>query len=402
MSVSQTKVKSARQPLDANHAIERLLRLLAIPGKSGDEAAVQECVRRELQECGVPAAAIVNDQAHRRSPIGGSVGNLIVTLPGTVKGPRRLLMSHLDTVPLCVGAKPVRDGDFIRSSDSTTALGGDNRGGVSVLLTTVVEILRQKLPHPPLTLLWAVQEEIGLIGARNVSLPALKGPKLCFNWDGGVASSACVGATGAFDLQIEIEGIAAHAGVHPEAGVSAIALAGLAIADLQKNGWHGLVIKGKNTGTSNIGVISGGDATNVVTPHVRLRGEVRSHDKRFRQRLANEFKKAFARAVASVKNVSGRRGKLKFNAELKYESFQLSEKEPCVREAVRAIAATGAEPQLRISNGGLDANWLTELGLPTVTLGCGQKNVHTTQEVLDVREYLRGCAIALELAAPSE
>lgn len=386
------------QPLDATQAIERLFCLLSIPGKSGGEGPAQEWIRSRLSECGIPQSAIANDQAHRRSPIGGEVGNLIVTLPGTLRAPRRMLMAHLDTVPLCVGAKPVRRGQLVRSANPKTALGGDNRAGASVILTAALEILRQGLPHPPLTFFWPVQEEIGLLGARYVSLPTLKKPKLCFNWDGSSATSACIGATGAYDLEIEIEGIASHAGVHPEAGVSAIAVASLAISELQKAGWHGLVIKGKETGTSNLGIISGGDATNVVTSHVRLRGEVRSHDRRFRQQLVKEFRQAFERAVASVRNSKGRRGKLHFQAELKYESFQLSEKEPCVREALQAIAAAGLTPQTRISNGGLDANWLTAHGLPTVTLGCGQQNVHTIEETLDLNEYLHACRIALHLA----
>jgi tripeptide aminopeptidase len=247
-------------------------------------------------------------------------------------------------------------------------------------------------------LFWPVQEEIGLYGARFVSLPKLGNPKLCFNWDGGSAATACIGATGAYDLEIEVEGIASHAGVHPEGGVSAIAVAALAIADLQQNGWHGLIIKGKNAGTSNIGFIAGGEATNVVTPGVKLRGEVRSHDPRFRQRLVDEFKKAFERAARSVKNDVGKKGRVRFEADLKYESFKLSESEPAVEASLRAIRAVGLDPQTRISNGGLDANWLSARGLPTVTLGAGQQNVHTVDESLNVDDFLNGCRIGLLLA----
>ncbi len=233
---------------------------------------------------------------------------------------------------------------------------------------------------------------------RLVSLPKLGNPKLCFNWDGGSAANACIGATGAYDLKIEIAGIASHAGVHPEGGVSAIAVAGLAIADLQQNGWHGLIVKGKNSGTSNIGVIGGGDATNVVTSSVKLRGEVRSHDARFRSRLVDEFRKAFERAAKAVKNDSGKTGKVRFQADLKYESFRIAESEATVQKALRAIRAVGLKPQTRISNGGLDANWLSARGLPTVTLGSGQQNVHTVNETLNVEDFLNGCRIGLLLA----
>jgi len=384
--------------LDEQAAIDRVMRLMAIRGKSCQEGEVLKSITGELLRAGVPKSVIKTDQAHKKSPAGGEIGNLIVTLPGTVRAPRRLLMAHLDTVPLCVGARPVRMGGVISAADPDTALGADDRSGAAVVLTAALEIFKQKLPHPPLTLFWPVQEEIGLYGARFVSLPQLGNPRLCFNWDGGAAATACIGATGAYDLEIEIAGIASHAGVRPEGGVSAIAVAALAIADLQQHGWHGLIIKGKNTGTSNIGVIGGGEATNVVTPAVRLRAEVRSHDARFRKRLVDEFRRAFERAARSVENDEGKRARVDFSAHLKYESFRLSETEPAVQAALAAIQAVGLDANTRISNGGLDANWLSARGLPTVTLGSGQQNVHTVNEVLNLDDFLNGCRIGMLLA----
>lgn len=399
-----TSKKTTHPPaIDTDGAIDRVLHMMAIPGKSGQEALVAKYVVQELRKAGVSSRAICFDNVQRQSPIGGETGNLIVRLPGTHRGPRRLLMAHLDTVPLCVGAKPRRKGDSIRSADPRTALGGDDRAGAAVVLTAALEIARRKLPHPPLTFFFPVQEEIGLFGARFVKLAALGNPKLCFNWDGGSAATACIGATGAYDLEIEISGIASHAGGSPEKGVSAIAIAGLAASKLHNEGWHGLVVKdksngGKSTGASNLGVIEGGEATNVVTPFVRLRGEVRSHDPVFRKQLVEVFRKAFVEAAAAVRNSSGRAGQVRFSASLKYESFALRESEPCVVEALEAIGAVGLDPQTRISNGGLDANWLSARGLPTVTLGCGQRDVHTVDESLSIPDYLAACRIGLRLA----
>jgi tripeptide aminopeptidase len=385
-------------PFDRKAAVDRVLRLMEIPGKSCEEGQVVQHIRGQLLEAGYAADQITIDEVHRESPAGGEVGNLILNLPGTLKAPRRLLMAHVDTVPLCVGCKPALKGNVVKSKDKTTALGADDRSGAAVLLTTAIELARQKLPHPPITFFWPVQEEIGLLGARFVNLKHLGSPKLGFNWDGGSAALATIGATGAYDLLIEIEGLASHAGVHPEEGVSAIAIAGLAIADLQKNGWHGLILKGKSTGTSNLGIIHGGDATNVVTPKVVLRGEVRSHDAKFRKKLVAEFRAAFERAAEEVRNTAGQGGKIRFTATLKYESFKLAATEPCVRSALGAIARLGLKGETKISNGGLDANWLSSRGLPTVTLGSGQQHVHTVNETLQLDDYLNGCAIALLLA----
>ena len=378
-------------------ALDLVLEMMAIPGKSGEEGQVAEFIRQKLRHAGIPDSAITTDRANKQSPAGGETGNLIVKLPGTRRAPRRMMMAHIDTVPLCVGSRPVRKGPVIESRDPETGLGGDDRAGASVVLGTALEILRQNLPHPPLTLFWPVQEEIGLYGARFAGVNKLGNPKLCFNWDGGPPNAATLGATGDYAIHIEITGLASHAGVRPERGINAIAIASKAIADLTENGWHGRIVKGRHTGTSNVGIIVGGDATNVVTPRVRVRAEARSHDPKFRKTIIDEFRKAFERAAKSIANDAGRTGSVKFTADLKYESFRLSEREPCVIAALAAIGAVGMAPETRVTNGGLDANWMNAHGLPTVTLGCGQQDIHTVNETLHVDSYLQACRIGLLL-----
>ncbi|HVX12252.1 MAG TPA: M20/M25/M40 family metallo-hydrolase [Pirellulales bacterium] len=378
------------------------MKLMAVPGGSGDEKKVADFVVKRLRQAGAPAAAIVFDDAHLKSPLRGTIGNLVLSLPGTVRGPRRLLMAHLDTVPLCIGAKPVRKGDLVQSADPRTGLGADNRAGCAVILAAALHLLRRKIPHPPVTFLWAVQEEVGLHGARYARLSSLAKPKLAFNWDGGPAEKVTVGATGAYRIAIEVSGLASHAGGAPEHGVSAVTIAGLAIADLETHGWLGDIRKNGRHGTSNIGVIEGGAATNVVTDRVFLRAECRSHDAEFRKEILSAFEQAFERAAAAVRNASGVAGTVRIQSQLDYEAFRLSDQEPCVLAAEAAVRSTGAEPLRAVTNGGLDANWLTARGIPTVTLGCGQQSVHTTAERLDVPAFERACRIALRLAWASE
>ena len=387
----------ANAPTDAA-AIDLVTDLMRIRGRSGQEAAVAAAVVQRLQAAGLPESAVQYDRANKASPIGGEIGNLVIKLPGTVRRPRRLLMAHLDTVPLCLGAKPKCDGERIVSSDPATGLGGDNRAGVAVVLHAALTILQQRLPYPPLTLFFPVQEEIGLVGAKHVALSKLGKPALCFNWDGGDPAAVTVGATGAVAMEFHVRGKASHAGVHPEQGVSAAAVASLAIADLVRHGWHGLVRKGKRMGTSNIGVVSGGEATNVVMPELTLRAEARSHDPAFRQEIVTAFQTAFATAAAKVKATDGTTASIESATELKYESFRLPDDAAVVQAATDALHRAGLTPQRIVGNGGLDANWMTAHGLPTVTLGCGQHDIHTVKEWLDVPQYLTACAIALDLA----
>ena len=142
------------------------MKLLALPGPSGGEQAVADFITAHVRPFELPKTALASDRAFKQSPIHGATGNLALRLAGTIKAPRRLLAAHMDTVPLCAGARPVRKAGRIVAASPATALGGDDRTGCAVLLATALTILEQGLPHPPLTFLWTVQEEAGLHGAH--------------------------------------------------------------------------------------------------------------------------------------------------------------------------------------------------------------------------------------------
>ena len=182
--------------VDLAAATDRLMRFLAVPGVTGQEKLIGQALVEALKEAGVPARAIRFDQAHKKIPLPTETGNLIVQLAGrgTMKdAPRLLFSTHMDTVPLCAGAVPKKQGRKIVNA-AKTALGGDNRAGCAVLVTLAAELMASKPDHPPLTLLFTVREESGLWGARHVDLEDLGGVKMGFNWDGRSASSVVIGA----------------------------------------------------------------------------------------------------------------------------------------------------------------------------------------------------------------
>ena len=138
-------------PIDQERAIGTLMEMLAIEGASGREKAVAAAVRERLRAAGVPARAVIDDGAHLKLATPGQVGNLIVRLPGTVRGPALVFMGHMDTVPLAKGARPVRRGRRIVPAGKT-ALGGDDRTAVACLVTLVETLLKTGEPHPPLAI----------------------------------------------------------------------------------------------------------------------------------------------------------------------------------------------------------------------------------------------------------
>jgi tripeptide aminopeptidase len=328
----------------------------------------------------------------------------MVRLPGTRPDlPRLLFSTHLDTVPLCAGAEPVRSRNRI-TAKGATALGGDNRTGVACLVTLAATLLESKLPCPPLTLLFTVREESGLYGARYLDPADLGGAAMGFNVDGREAAALTVGAVGAERWEVEVVGRAAHAGVHPEQGISATLIASLALAEAAHGGWFGKIRRDGQEGTANVGVFGGrdgrpaGDATNVVTDYAGLRGESRSHSPAFVKEIVAAWRAAFLNAAGRVKDDRGRMAKVRFTSQLDYHPFRLRDDAPVVRRAVRAAESIGRTPTLRVGNGGLDANWLVRHRIPTVTFGAGQNNIHTTEEYVEVREFVEGCRMALALA----
>ena len=389
--------------IDRDAAIQRLMRFLAVEGTTGNEAAIAAEVTEALVKVGVPRSAVRLDDANSRIPLPTQTGNLLVDLPGTRSGPRLLFMTHLDTVPLCAGAKPVLKEDRITPAGNT-ALGGDNRTGVAALVTLASTLINQKLRHPPLTLLFTVREESGLFGAKHVQASDLGGPVMGFNVDGRLATEITIGAVGAERWEVEITGKAAHAGVHPEKGISATMVAAIALADVYRGGWFGKVMQGDRQGTSNIGSVgdkegrSAGQATNVVTDFVRITGESRSHDPETATLITKAYRDAFEKAATQVKDDEGRNAGVKFQSRLDYYPFRIPEDAPVVAHAKKAIGSLGWTPTMKIGNGGLDANWIIRHGVPTITIGAGQNQIHTTEEWVDLNEFIRGCQAVLAFA----
>jgi tripeptide aminopeptidase len=388
---------------DSRQAIDRLLGFLAVEGVTGQEKAIGRAVVSALIEASVPKKAIRFDSAHDSIPLPTETGNLIVTLPGTLPGPRVLFMTHLDTVPLCAGARPLRKGDRI-VPQGQTALGGDNRTGVACLVTLLATLLDRGLPHPPLTALFTVREESGLWGARFVKPAYLGRPVMGFNVDGRSPREITIGAVGAERWEARIIGRASHAGVAPEKGISATAVAALALADVYEEGWFGKVRKDGREGTSNVGSLddgagrSAGEATNVVTDYVRVRGETRSHDSCFVRQITAAYKEAFRKAAAQVVDDHGKGARIVFETRRDYYPFRLKPDSPVVRQALAGAERCGWKATLRLTNGGLDANWTVRHKIPTITFGAGQHNPHTVKEYVDLTEFEEGCRLALALA----
>ncbi|MGP1346754.1 MAG: M20/M25/M40 family metallo-hydrolase [Phycisphaerales bacterium] len=397
-------MSSKNVSLDTKSADDRLMRYLAIDGTSGNEKAIAEAIIADLRALGVPESAIRFDTANQRIADPTQTGNLFVDIAGTRDAPRIAFSTHLDTVPICAGAKPILKGDRI-VTDGSTGLGGDNRTGCALLVTLAETLIKNNIPHPPITLLFTVREECGLQGSQQIEAEYFLGATMCFNVDGKVPAELITGAVGAEAWEATIHGQAAHAGVAPEKGISSTLVASIAIAEAHRDGWFGKVTKPEGHGTSNVGIFAGknnaaaGDATNVVTDFVYLKGETRSPDTKFANAITNAYHAALKSAVEQVKDTAGQTARLEFHGRANYPAFNIPDDAAVVAHAKRAAQSIGLTPTTVFSNGGLDANWLNARGVPTVTIGAGQHEIHTVNEFVNLPEYHDGCRFAVAIAS---
>ena len=389
--------------IDKKQCLNDLIKFLSIEGITGEEKNIANAVEEDLVNSGIPREYIKYDNSNKKIPLPTQVGNLIVKLPGTIKSERIMFSCHLDTVPLCKGAVPIiKENKIIPKGN--TALGGDNRTGVASLVSMLKTLYKNNIPHSPITVLFTVREESGLWGARKVEVKDLDKPVRCYNIDGGSTNEIVIGAVGCDRWEIEIFGKAEHAGLAPEKGISSSMIASLALADIQKNGWFGKIVKGEKSGTSNVGIFGGknggssGQSPNTVTDYTYIKGESRSYDQNFVSEITDAFEQSFTKVCDTFKNADGEKPNFKFSRHTDYYSFNLNFNEKVINNAKSKLSTLGLEPKLVKISGGFDANWLVKKDIPTITFGAGHNMCHTVGEYVEIDDYFNACNLSLLLA----
>jgi tripeptide aminopeptidase len=359
-------MRRVQQPL-SSPMLDLFLELCAIPSPPGEERVVADRVRNYLDETGL---AVEEDDAGSR--IGSTAGNLYSHLPATASGLPIFLCAHLDTVPLDGTLVPVVDDGVVRNAGGTI-LGSDNKAAVVVMLEAVRRIVRESLPHAGIELVFTPMEEVGLQGAGafdHTRLVAQTG----FVYDQGAPIGEVVlGSPHARVLDLRFHGRAAHAGMAPEEGRSAIAAAGRAIADFRLG-------RIDMETSANVGVIEGGTGRNVIPEWCSLQAEVRSHDERKAADLVREMLEtaAFAASLAECE--------LETQVRPSFPGYRFREADPAVQLAAKALRRAGFEPRYALSGGGADANVFNAHGLSCVNLANGMAEIHTPAEHIDVTD----------------
>lgn len=346
--------------------IREFLELVRIDSVSGQERRVADLLKEKLTRMGL---AVEEDSAGQK--VGSETGNIIGYLPANGgAGPVLMLCAHMDTVEPGRGVEPRIDGGIIRSSGETI-LGADDKAGIVIILEALRRLQENGIKHGGIDVVFTVWEEGGLFGAKYLDYNLVRA-KTAYVLDGGGPPGTIITRAPSQDkIGATVRGRAAHAGISPEDGINAIQVASVAIAGMK-------IGRIDDETTSNIGLISGGKAVNIVPESATIQGETRSLDTSKRaeetRKMCDALRKAAAEFGATVET----------NAETIYESFSLEPSSFVVSAASEAALSLGLEPRLVKTGGGSDANIFNSRGIQSAVLGIGWSKVHTTEESIAI------------------
>ena len=341
--------------------------LVSMYAPSKGEREVCEYLKKKLKSLG--ASKVIED--NDGSVNGGNCGNLIAVWNGNAPGlPSIALTAHMDCVECCQGIEPVLE-DGVFTSKGDTILGGDDKAGVTAILEGIALMKEMYIPHGKITVIFTVQEEIGLFGSKYIEEKYIQGIDFGYVLDAdGPAGSLYNAGPSQYQLSFTLKGVAAHAGMAPEKGTNAIAMAAEAIA-------HCPTGRIDEETTCNIGTITGGTATNIVPDACVVRAEARSRDPKKLEALVGEMVHAFETAAKKFPE-----GSLSVHKEKSYDAFLVKESDPALKLFKKAASSMGKTMTVAKSGGGSDANWFGTKGFPAVLVGVGMTDFHTSRESL--------------------
>jgi tripeptide aminopeptidase len=362
--------------------------LCRIESPSGRERGCAERVIAELRALGLE---VEEDDA---GPVAGSdCGNLLARIPAAdgpdvhdQHGSRRsvLLCAHLDTVPLLAPVEPVLlDGGWENANDGI--LGADNKAAVAVLLALARHVHREGAPVD-VELLFTVGEEVALAGARAFDVSRLNSD-FGFVFDhASPIGEVVVDSPTHFRVEASFRGAAAHAGIRPEEGRSAILAAARALASMQLG-------RLDDHTTVNIGTIAGGTAMNVVAEHCSVLLEARALGDERAEAVVAEIVERLHEAA----NLCDCDCDVDVSVQRTFSGYRLPASSPPVRVAEMALRACGHEPVRISSGGGSDANALLAQGFHTVNLANGTERNHEPGERVSVAALDQMLDVALAM-----
>ena len=365
--------------MNEDRLIKQFLELVQIDSESGNERKVADYLQAELEKMGF---MVEEDNAGEK--IGGNAGNVIARKKGNKEAKSCFFCAHMDTVKPGNGVKPKIENGII-TSDGTTVLGGDDKGGIAVILEGVRSFLEENKEYGDIQMAFTIGEEEGLFGAKALDYSSLWQIDGAFFFDSGNdAGHIVVKAPEHYDFAATFHGLAAHAGLEPEKGINVIAAAADAISKMKLG-------RIDEETTANIGEITGGKATNIVPDTATIKGESRSLNKDKVASQIADMKKACEEAAEKFG------AKVDLDIAKSHDAINVSLDSATALMAKEACALLGLEAQFITTGGGSDANIMNGQGIDAVNIGVGMSKVHTTEEFIAVSDLVMAANLVKKL-----
>jgi tripeptide aminopeptidase len=363
--------------------------LCEIDSPSKQEGRVADFLKKTFADMG---AEVYEDDSARQT--GSDCGNLFIRFPdGGLDREPVFFNCHMDTVVPAVGVKVKREGEVFTSAGDTV-LGSDDKAGIASLIEVMQTLQEKDIPHGPVEYVFTTCEEVGLLGVKSLD-PSLIKAKIGYALDSSGINRVVVGAPAANRITAEITGLAAHAGLSPEKGISAIHLAAKAIARLKLG-------KLDDQSTANIGLIEGGTATNIIPEKAVIKGEARSHSVTLLDEHIQKIRAAFESEINNWEdpdqNVEGKPS-LNFSTEEDYPVLKLDKESPVIKRLETAAVTLGRELDYVMAGGGSDANIFNSYGLQCAILSTGMDKVHSTRETIRLSDMALTADLVLAILA---
>jgi tripeptide aminopeptidase len=379
--VSIGAVQSRIGSLERRYLNGTFAELCRIESPSGRERLCAERVIAELRALDV---TVDEDDAGARA--GSDCGNLLARIPASRGGARSVLLcAHLDTVPLLAPVEPVVvDGGWENANEGI--LGADNKAAIAVMLALARHVCGDGGPPVDIELLFTVGEETALAGARAFDASRLQSD-FGYVFDHATPIGEIVlDSPSHFRIESTFRGVAAHAGIRPEEGRSAILAAARAISSMRLGRLDAQT-------TVNVGTIAGGSAMNVVPERCSVVAEVRGMSDEVAETVVAEVVERMHEAA----NLPECECDVDIGVQRTFSGFHLPASRPAVRAAEAALRACGVQPTAISSGGASDANELLSQGVEVVNLANGTERNHEPGERVSVRALEGMLDVALSL-----
>lgn len=313
----------------------------------------------------------------------GKSFNVMISLKGNSGKDPLLFAAHTDTVTPCDSIKVMEDSKRF-FTDGKSILGGDDKAAVAAFLEAVDVIYKSGEKHGDVDFLFTCAEEVGLCGMKGFDIKNTRAKKAFVFDSDGTVGSATVAAPYQIVMQISLKGKAAHAGMEPEKGISAIYAAAEIINSLPQG-------RIDSETTTNVGKINGGTANNIVTENLTFELECRSLDKKKLDALTSKI-------VSVIKSVSSKRKiKAVISTDREYSGYSISRNDSIISHFERAAALCKIKPSYKKSGGGSDTNILNERKIKALNLSVGMSKVHTTDEFIMKSDLHKSAAMVVSL-----